>query len=439
MTFGERLRRARLASGMTQAGLADERFSISYISHLESGRRPPNPAVVAHCERMLGLEPGALEGRSWGATSARDFDAGAPPTPDDVDGLAARALRAWRTGAAEVASQASRAGVTIARVRNRRDAWWQLVTVGIEAENDLAHHQTAAALATSLIDHPWVRSCDDLTAQACLLASRSHRMAGHLDEALQLAQRALDLTPERPPGEPVRMSAVIAAIAARHPDVEQLTADLEAGLARLQDPAMEGPAAWTLGNLAFAVGDTERGLALHRRADRVLTPAVSFRHWARFARASADERVRVGLVDGVEPLLIRARIGLEALGNPMELAALAETEAAYFTVRGQYGSAMDALDAAIRSEDLPRRVKGRLYHKRAQIHLESGSWPAASLDALEAARACTEAGLHADALEAWTLRDLIEHTMASSRGSADAIGGPDRLTHRLSRPADPID
>ena len=63
-------------------------------------------------------------------------------------------------------------------------------------------------------------------------------------------------------------SALIAALAARHPAVEQLTADLEAGLARLHDPAMERPAAWTLANMAFARGRVDTSAPARGRRGR---------------------------------------------------------------------------------------------------------------------------------------------------------------------------
>ncbi|WP_392467665.1 helix-turn-helix domain-containing protein [Arsenicicoccus cauae] len=75
MTLGERLRRARLAAGMTQAGLADARFSVSDISHLESGRRPHAAATLdgPSCT----CQPGRHAARPAGAPRS-----GGPGPPD---------------------------------------------------------------------------------------------------------------------------------------------------------------------------------------------------------------------------------------------------------------------------------------------------------------------------------------------------------------------
>ncbi len=43
--FGERLRTLREAAGLSQTALAGDRFSPSYLSHLESGRREPTPST----------------------------------------------------------------------------------------------------------------------------------------------------------------------------------------------------------------------------------------------------------------------------------------------------------------------------------------------------------------------------------------------------------
>lgn len=59
-TFGSRLRRARLAAGLSQTALAGDDLSPSYVSHLESGRRDPTPAVVALLAGRLGVAPTAL-------------------------------------------------------------------------------------------------------------------------------------------------------------------------------------------------------------------------------------------------------------------------------------------------------------------------------------------------------------------------------------------
>lgn len=58
--FGENVRRARKAAGMSQEALAvDARLAKSYMSDVERGRRNPTVNVVSRIARALGI--GAAE------------------------------------------------------------------------------------------------------------------------------------------------------------------------------------------------------------------------------------------------------------------------------------------------------------------------------------------------------------------------------------------
>ncbi|GHD21917.1 transcriptional regulator [Streptomyces galbus] len=59
---GARIRRLRRAAGMSQAELAGDGLSASYISLLEAGKRAPSADVLAQLARRLGCEPSDLSG-----------------------------------------------------------------------------------------------------------------------------------------------------------------------------------------------------------------------------------------------------------------------------------------------------------------------------------------------------------------------------------------
>ena len=65
--FGARLRETRKRLGLSQSELGGDRYSGSYISHLESGRRVATPEVIEFLSRRLGVSP--LE---WGTSPAGD-------------------------------------------------------------------------------------------------------------------------------------------------------------------------------------------------------------------------------------------------------------------------------------------------------------------------------------------------------------------------------
>jgi tetratricopeptide (TPR) repeat protein len=60
MQLGERLRRLRVAAGLTQSELAGERFSKEYVSQIERGKTRPTAETVNWLAARLGVDPGFL-------------------------------------------------------------------------------------------------------------------------------------------------------------------------------------------------------------------------------------------------------------------------------------------------------------------------------------------------------------------------------------------
>jgi tetratricopeptide (TPR) repeat protein len=58
--LGERLRQLRVAAGMTQTGLAGERFSKEYVSQIERGKTRPTRETVAWLAERLDVDPAYL-------------------------------------------------------------------------------------------------------------------------------------------------------------------------------------------------------------------------------------------------------------------------------------------------------------------------------------------------------------------------------------------
>ena len=56
MNLGKRLRRLRLARGMTQKELAEPTYTHAYVSTIEAGRRQPSVAAVRHFAKKLGIK-----------------------------------------------------------------------------------------------------------------------------------------------------------------------------------------------------------------------------------------------------------------------------------------------------------------------------------------------------------------------------------------------
>lgn len=54
--IGDRVRRLREESGLSQTDLAHPTYSGAYISHIEHGKRAPSPAALAHIAAKLGVD-----------------------------------------------------------------------------------------------------------------------------------------------------------------------------------------------------------------------------------------------------------------------------------------------------------------------------------------------------------------------------------------------
>ncbi|MDQ4124836.1 MAG: helix-turn-helix domain-containing protein [Actinomycetota bacterium] len=56
MSVGQRLRRLRLQSGLTQKELADPRYTHAYVSTIEAGRRMPSATALEHFAKKLSVD-----------------------------------------------------------------------------------------------------------------------------------------------------------------------------------------------------------------------------------------------------------------------------------------------------------------------------------------------------------------------------------------------
>ena len=60
-TLGDRVRQLRIAKGLTQTGLAGERFSKEYVSQIERGKTRPTGETIEWLAARLGVDQSFLE------------------------------------------------------------------------------------------------------------------------------------------------------------------------------------------------------------------------------------------------------------------------------------------------------------------------------------------------------------------------------------------
>ena len=323
--FGSLLREARRSQGLSQNELGAGKYSGSYISHLESGRRNATPEVIEFLSRRLGVSP--LE---WGVSPASDparLVAG-----DTIEDLLV-AERAWSEHDWAAAIEHSTRAAAIAEAAGDTGRHWEALYVLAQAKFSSGDFVGAATLAEQLAEHETARRFRIARAQALSLASVAFRASDRLGWAVAHGARAVEASSEAPPiilAEAL-MALVGAMSEAGHPLIEIRPAlDRLAELSpRLNSDHSRGTIAWTMGTAAFFGGEVEEGLRQHSLAKQLLDPRRDLRLWLRFHSMAARWRLNAGILDGVDDLVKTASLGLQILGNSYDIVELRQVQAMF--------------------------------------------------------------------------------------------------------------
>lgn len=403
--FGRRLRENRRRSGLSQAELGGEKYSGSYISHLESGRRAATPEVVEFLSRRLGVSPLDLgiEPLRGAALAAVDHDT------NTLEKLlvAERAWhdRDWATAAfhASLAAQSAAASGQVER-------HWEALYVQAQARFADADFAGCAEIATGLAEHEIAHRSSVLRAQALSLASIAYRASDRLGLAIAFGARAVEVAESTPP---IIMAEALMSLVSALSEAGLPAAEAEPYRRRLADVALSvesdharGMIAWALGTAAFRSGDAARGLELHAEAQRLLSAKHDVRLWLRLQRTMANCRLDEGIGEGVAELLKVSRAGLEVIGNSSDLVELRQAEAKLALLEDRAGEAAANLreilaDPVLGRPDLGRarseQLLGEALLRLGEPGLAAGSFAAAARD-------FEEQGLLKRAVEAWRRR-----------------------------------
>lgn len=322
--FGSLLRQARKQRGLSQAELGGDRYSGSYISHLESGRRVASPEVIEFLSRRLGVSP--LE---WGTSPAGDPRSFALRDEAMEDLLVAE--RAWSERDWNSAIMHSQQAAESAAVSGDTTRHWEALYVMAQAKFSSGDYAAAADLAEQLAEHQTARRFAVARAQALSLASIASRASDRLGWAIAFGARAVEAGSTAPPIilTEALMSLVSALGEAGHElgETRPLLERLEQLAPRLGSAHSRGMVAWTIGSALCIGGQVEPGVAQHDSARELLDPKRDLRLWLRFHSVAARWRLNAGIIDGVPDLLQAASFGLHIVGNSHDQAELRQVEA----------------------------------------------------------------------------------------------------------------
>lgn len=390
VTFGEKLREARMAKGLTQNEVGGGKYSTSYVSLLERAQRQPTPAMTRHFAGILGVDAELVAG--W-----------IDPPEADSGGLSAAVLHAnsaWNLKDQALAASEAEYAASLAKEQSNTVVWWTMTAVQADAYLALGRFGEAAATLDELLKHPTTLTQPELQVTVLARLSAIKRATGELESAIALARSATRAAASLPQHSATRLESgyvLVAALAVRgNLDEAWHYASELAQMDKFPEvPSLSiGRAAWVVGNVAFRRGDSETGLQQHRLAAEHITPHADLRMWAQFNRASASRRLAAGIADdGVDQCIANAELGLRISGSSEEHRELALTKAQLHSMRGDYAAAKPLLlEVLEQASGLEFEAAGLLQHLLGRYYASINDDDATKKHFMLAAKLYSDAG-----------------------------------------------
>ncbi|MFT4294118.1 MAG: helix-turn-helix transcriptional regulator [Micropruina sp.] len=417
------MRATRKRLGMSQAELGGDRYTGSYISHLESGRRAAPPDVVEFLAMRLGVTADEL-----------GMEPSLPEPIDSYDNTLALehllvAERAWYdrdwTTAGELATRAA----TAALEAGQPERHWQALYVRAQAALAEGEFVDAIHFAESLARHQVAAASPTLRAQALCLSATAHRVGDELPMALVHAGQAVELARGAPP---IVLADALMCLISAALEAGRATAETDRLCTWLEDVSLQvessharGAIYWALGTAAFKSGNVAKGVEWHDLALEVLNPRRDLRLWLRLNRSAANCRLDAGITDGVPEMLEVARGGLTLIGTTFDVFELREAEAKLALLEGRPTEAAEMVTALLADPAMRPAVvsNGSGEELLAEIELDLGHSEQARAAFVRAAGAYAKQEKFRKASQCWQraadLQDLHVQDMDSPNGEVD--------------------
>jgi transcriptional regulator with XRE-family HTH domain len=399
--IGARIKERRLASGLTQAALAGERYTKAYISALEHGLAKPSMAALNYLAPRLGTTAAALisdRDPAWErieadlAMASGDWQGALDAYEALLLGTTERAQRAdlqvsiveclcrlnRSREAIRPATEAVDCYAALGRAADRALAEYWLASAQFQSDNLDGARSIVSALLDRVGEGLQVRA--DFHIRLLVSAAMIETSAGHVTQALAYLEEArarsadLDIR---------RRGALLATLAASY----RAAGDLEGAIRHGQDAIALLRAA----DADIMVQDLENELAMAYMANGNLERAADL---ARTARSRAEAR-----------------------GDTHLVAHLADTQAAIALASGDAAGAVKMASAALHLAAQAGNDKAALAARitRARAHAASGDHAAAAADfEAAAAAAIHQPARRREVLSAWadSLAALGQHDRA---------------------------
>ncbi|MFB7468865.1 tetratricopeptide repeat protein [Streptomyces sp. NPDC056224] len=406
--FGHRLRKLRMAQGLSQTALAGEGMSTGYLSRLESGARQPTDRAVGYLAARLGLEVSDFDEPATGSLAHALTLAASTGSPDAIEALR-RALAAEGHESPVLRWQALWLLAQAARIQGdltvERDRLTQLVALGEEAGVSELRVRGLTRLARCL------RSIGEIT-PALDAAVDAHRIA--LGEELGVEDRATAL-----------LALISVQAEAGRMGEARMHADELTALVGGRTDALWAEAMWTVAAVRMRQGDYPGAQACLDEALDRFSSQEDLILWIRLRLATARLHLQKLPVDPEQAQLRadEAEAALAFVGTPTLRQDLTALKADLAFATGRYDEARAQLGAL--AADQPRmthRGRVRLEMLRYQLLILGGD--PAGMQGLRALAQQAQEDANIDlAAEIWrVLADALTQA-GHQAGQASAVGG----------------
>ncbi|MFF6815835.1 helix-turn-helix domain-containing protein [Streptomyces sp. NPDC012403] len=346
--FGRRLKRLRLARGLSQAGLVGEGMSTGYLSRLESGDRRPTERAVSYLAHRLGVDTSALTGPSdeRSLTGVLAAVTSAPPGTDDTAALS----RAVEEDAGEDPA-----------------ARWQALWLLSRAAGHDGDYELERTRLLELIELSDLLEAPELRARSRVRYARCTRALGDMRTAEPAAVEALSVARAAELGVSDTLAALMVLISietelGRLETAGRHVAELERDLLPVATSAQAAEALWTAAVVSNRQGDDATARARLDTALGLLKGKDDLTLWTRLRAAATAAALQMSPpgVAAAERWLDEAASVLHLIGTPLQLQELRALQAHLAFHQGRLDDARALSRALLAEEDLRLSYRDRV-------------------------------------------------------------------------------
>jgi len=434
-TFGERVRMLRTRRGISQADLAGDMVSPSYVSLIESGRRSPERAIVEMLARRL-------------ATTVSYLETGVDPTEVDENRLR---LKFAELALANGATAEARDRFTELADSSDRDlrfaARWGLA----RAFEALGNLDRAVDQLESLIEA--ARSGEGGTPGLLVLLAQRCRLygeAGDLGRSIDVGEQALvevrDLGLEGSDDE-IRLASTLVASYWLRGDLmhaQRLAGQVIERAEQSGSRRSRGAAYWNASLVAEARGQIGLALELAEKASALFAEDGSDRSLARLHMTYAWILLRCDppRIDQAWSLLEQAQVVLEGAAITVDLAGCETELARCHLLSGRMGDAIEVTRRAVarlEGQEVVEAGRARIVLGLALVSAGEPSAKAVAIGLAECrhgAEILSRTGSRLEAAQAW--REIAEVLLRLGRPEEAMAAMREVADHAGVKPATPL-